>query len=39
VEEANRKATMVELVILNQLEEVIELRLSIVNGVNHALGS
>jgi hypothetical protein len=39
VEEANRKATMVELVILNQLEEVIELCLSIVNGVNHALGS
>jgi len=39
VEEANRQATMVELVILNQLEEVIKLGLSIVNGVDHTLSS
>lgn len=39
MEEADRQATMVQLVVLNQLEEVVELRLSIVNGVNHTLSS
>lgn len=39
MEKANREATMVELVILNQLKEVIELGLPIINGVNHTLGS
>lgn len=39
MEKANRQATVVQLVVLDQLEEVVELCLSVVNGVDHSLSS